>query len=121
MKKMAAIMVDAIDILSKVVAKHAENGTEANFYNLYQGLTLDVIGMIFVTLALTFGVQILPFFRSMWAGYESQLPTGRKRRTLGHGEENFGATGTRTGYQEQSYHIQNSVVRHNCNNCLIFA
>ena len=74
MKKMASIMVDAIDILSKVVTQHAENGTEANFYNLYQGLTLDVIGKKSITWY-TSGILTV-IRRSMRACYEGQLSTG---------------------------------------------
>lgn len=44
MKKMAGIMTEAIGIMIDIVDKHAENGSEANFYDLFQGLTLDVIG-----------------------------------------------------------------------------
>ena len=44
MKKMASIMTDAIDIMINVVQKHAEQKTEANVYDLFQALTLDVIG-----------------------------------------------------------------------------
>ena len=44
MKKMASIMTDAITIMIHVVQKHAEAQTEANFYDLFQALTLDVIG-----------------------------------------------------------------------------
>ena len=44
MKKMATIMTDAINIMTDVVQKHADNHTEANFYDLFQALTLDVIG-----------------------------------------------------------------------------
>lgn len=44
MKKMATIMTDAINIMINIVQEHAECNTEANFYNLFQALTLDVIG-----------------------------------------------------------------------------
>ena len=44
MKKMATIMTDAITIMIHVVQKHAEDRSEANFYDLFQALTLDVIG-----------------------------------------------------------------------------
>ena len=44
MKKMATIMTDAITIMIHVVQKHAEARSEANFYDLFQALTLDVIG-----------------------------------------------------------------------------
>ena len=44
MKKMATIMTEAINIMMKVVEKHAVDKTQANFYELYQALTLDVIG-----------------------------------------------------------------------------
>ena len=46
MKKMATIMTDSIKIMINVVEKHAANNTEANFYELFQALTLDVIGNI---------------------------------------------------------------------------
>ncbi len=41
---MASIMSDAVDILLKIVGEHADSRQDANFYELYQGLTLDVIG-----------------------------------------------------------------------------
>ena len=41
---MATIMTDSIKIMINVVEKHAVNNTEANFYELFQALTLDVIG-----------------------------------------------------------------------------
>ena len=41
---MATIMTEAINIMIKVVEKHAVDQTQANFYELYQALTLDVIG-----------------------------------------------------------------------------
>ena len=44
MKKMASIMTESIKIMINVVEKHAANNTEANFYELFQALTLDVIG-----------------------------------------------------------------------------
>ena len=37
-------MTDSIKIMINVVEKHAVNNTEANFYELFQALTLDVIG-----------------------------------------------------------------------------
>jgi cytochrome P450 len=46
MKKMSCIMSKAVDILINVVGNHEKAGTEANFYDLYQGLTLDVIGNV---------------------------------------------------------------------------
>ena len=46
MKKMASIMTESIKIMIQVVEKHAANKTEANFYELFQALTLDVIGNI---------------------------------------------------------------------------
>ena len=46
MKKMATIMTESIKIMMQVVEKHAANKTEANFYELFQALTLDVIGNI---------------------------------------------------------------------------
>ena len=44
MKKMATIMTESIKIMINVVEKHAANNTEANFHELFQALTLDVIG-----------------------------------------------------------------------------
>lgn len=37
---------DATDILVKVIGMGADKGEEVNIYDLYQGLTLDVIGSI---------------------------------------------------------------------------
>ena len=46
MKKMSTIMVDCIGILINQVKSHALQKTEANFYELFQALTLDVIGIL---------------------------------------------------------------------------
>ena len=48
MKKMATIMTEAIKIMVQVVEKHAADQRPANFYELYQALTLDVIGQFFI-------------------------------------------------------------------------
>jgi hypothetical protein len=44
MRKMSAVVSDAADILVKVIGMAADKGKEVNIYDLYQGLTLDVIG-----------------------------------------------------------------------------
>ena len=44
MKKMSCIMVEAIQITLDIIGKSADSREEVNFYELFQGLTLDVIG-----------------------------------------------------------------------------
>lgn len=44
MRRMSAVVSDAADILVKVIGLAADKDEEVNIYDMYQGLTLDVIG-----------------------------------------------------------------------------
>ena len=59
-------MTESIKIMIQVVEKHAANKTEANFYELFQALTLDVIGNILYI----FSLAIHYFFGSIKVNVE---------------------------------------------------
>jgi hypothetical protein len=52
MRRMSAVMSVAVDTLVDIIGDLADKKEDANFCNLFQGLTLDVIGTFFLFLLL---------------------------------------------------------------------
>ncbi len=86
-------MSDAVDILLKIVGEHADSRQDANFYELYQGLTLDVIGNWFRTLPSLWPAHIMNILRSMWPCHEGQLSAGQDWWAARHDQKEHEKTG----------------------------